>query len=144
MKNFYEDFFNIIIPNPSWISVDQNNITRFDIWVSALNNIISNPLFGSGSGSFSEIFMSETGVFKGHPHNLFLELLLSYGIPGAILIITPIALISFLSFRKIFLYRNYELPNLIFEKAWIISLLILSPVTNKQSLILFFFETLIL
>ena len=55
--------------------------------------------------------MSEKGVFKGHPHNLSLELILSYGIPAAILIITPIALISFLSFRKIFLYGNHEIPN---------------------------------
>ena len=125
INKFYEIFFKIIIPNQSWISVDQNHITRIDIWVSALNNIISNPLFGSGSGSFSEIFMSETGVFKGHPHNLSLELILSYGIPAAILIITPIAVISFLSFRKIFLETNHVIPNSIFEKSWIISLVIL-------------------
>ena len=125
INKFYEIFFKIIIPNQSWISVDQNQITRIDIWVSALNNIISNPLFGSGSGSFSEIFMSETGVFKGHPHNLSLELILSYGIPAAILIITPIAVISFLSFRKIFLETNHVIPNSIFEKSWIISLVIL-------------------
>ena len=125
INKFYEIFFKIIIPNQSWISVDQNHITRIDIWVSALNNIISNPLFGSGSGSFSEIFMSETGVFKGHPHNLSLELILSYGIPAAILIITPIAVISFLSFRKIFLETNQVIPNSIFEKSWIISLVIL-------------------
>ncbi|MCQ9203146.1 MAG: O-antigen ligase family protein [Prochlorococcus marinus CUG1436] len=125
INKFYEIFFKIIIPNQSWISVDQNHITRIDIWVSALNNIISNPLFGSGSGSFSEIFMSETGVFKGHPHNLSLELILSYGIPAAILIITPIAVISFLSFRKIFLETNHAISNSIFEKSWIISLVIL-------------------
>ena len=47
-----------------------------------LNNIISNPLFGSGSGLFSEIFMSETGVFKGHPHNLSLELILRLSFVG--------------------------------------------------------------
>ena len=112
INKFYEIFFKIIIPNQSWIDAEQNELTRIDIWLSALKNIISNPLFGSGSGSFSEIFMSETGVFKGHPHNLSLELLLSYGIPGAILIITPIAVISFLSFRKIFLDQqimNYQI-----------------------------------
>ena len=125
INKFYESFFKIIIPNQSWIAADQNDITRIDIWVSALKNIISNPFFGSGSGSFSEIFMSETGVFKGHPHNLCLELLLSYGIPAAILIITPIAIISFLSFRKIFLEKDHVISNSIFEKSWIISLIIL-------------------
>ena len=68
--------------------------------------------------------MSETGVFKGHPHNLSLELIFSYGIPGAILIITPIVVITFLSFRKIFVYPNHELSNSIYEKSWIISLII--------------------
>ena len=69
--------------------------------------------------------MNETGIFIRHPHNLYLELLSSYGIPGAILIITPIAVISFLSFRKMFLDTNHEIQNSIFEKSWIISLIIL-------------------
>ena len=69
--------------------------------------------------------MSETGVFKGHPHNLSLELMVSYGIPGSILIITPITIISFLSFKKIFLDNDYKISNSIFEKSWIISLIIL-------------------
>ena len=125
LNTFYEGLFKIISPNQSWISVEQNQITRIDIWGNALKNIILNPLFGSGSGSFPEIFTNETGVFKGHPHNLFLELIFSYGIPAAILIITPIALISFLSFRKIILESNNEKSNLIFEKSWIVSLMIL-------------------
>ncbi len=124
LNKTYENFFKIIIPNQSWISVDQNHITRIDIWETALKNIISNPFFGLGSGSFPEIFISEKGVFKGHPHNLSLELIFSYGIPGAILIITPIAIITFLSFRKIFFNSNQENSNSIFEKSWIISLII--------------------
>ena len=124
LNNLYESLFKIIIPNESWISVDQNQITRIDIWVSALKNIISNPLFGSGSGSFPQIFISETAIFKGHPHNLFLEIILSYGIPGAIFIITPIVMISFLAFKKTILNYNPEISNSIFDKAWIISLII--------------------
>ena len=123
LRKFYAWFFNIIIPNQSWIDPEQTQITRIDIWLSALKNIISKPLFGSGSGSFPEIFISETGIFKGHPHNLSLELMVSYGIPGSILIITPIAIISFLSFKKIFI--DSKISNSIFDKSWIISLLIL-------------------
>ena len=93
--------------------------------MSALNNIISNPLFYLGSGSFPKIFISKTAVFKVHPHNLFLELMVSYGLPGSILIITPIAIISFLSFKKIFLDYDHKKSNSIFEKSWIISLIIL-------------------
>ncbi len=125
LNTFFGGLFKIIIPNQSWISVGQNQITRIDIWLSALKNIITNPLFGSGSGSFPEFFTSQTGVFKGHPHNLSLELIFSYGIPAAIFIITPIALISFLSFRKIIIESKNQKLNSIFEKSWIISLMIL-------------------
>ena len=40
LNNFYEGLFKIIIPNQSWISVEQNQITRIDIWENALKNII--------------------------------------------------------------------------------------------------------
>ena len=124
LNKFYESFFKITLPNQSWIAAEQNDISRIDIWSSALKNIISNPLFGSGSGSFPEIFLSEAGIYKGHAHNLFLELILSYGIPGSILIITPITIIIFLSFKKIIVDCKYKISNQIFEKSWIIALII--------------------
>ena len=124
LNKFYESFLKIIIPNQSWIDAEQNEISRIDIWSSALENIISNPLFGSGSGSFPEIFANEAGIYKGHAHNLFLELMLSYGIPGSILIITPIIIIIFLSFKKIIFDCNHKISNEIFEKSWIIALII--------------------
>ena len=64
LRNYYKKIFEIAIPNQSWISVDQFNLTRLDIWQSALQNILKNPIFGSGSGSFPEIFLNETGVFS--------------------------------------------------------------------------------
>ena len=42
LNTFYEGLFKIIIPNQSWISVEQNQITRIDIWENALKNIILN------------------------------------------------------------------------------------------------------
>ena len=63
--------------------------------------IYNNPIFGSGAGSFPEIFQSEHGIWKGHAHNLPLELIISYGIPVGILIIAPIITIVYLSVKKL-------------------------------------------
>ena len=59
---------------------------------------------------------------------------MSYGIPGGILIIIPIAIISFLSFKKIFIDSNNAISNSIFEKSWIISLILflLSQMVDVQ------------
>ena len=121
----YKRIFEVVIPNQSWVSIDQHNISRLDIWYSAIQNIIKNPIFGSGSGSFPQIFFNETGLFKGHPHNLILELMVSYGIPAAFLITITISTLFFVALLKIFLIKNENNSNMIFEKAWIISLFIL-------------------
>ena len=125
LGKYYKRIFEIVIPNQSWVSIEQNNITRIDIWLSALQNIIKNPLFGSGSGSFPQIFLNETGFFRGHPHNLILELMISYGLPAAFLITIIISTLFLVAFLKIFSIKNENNPNMIFEKAWIISLFIL-------------------
>ena len=111
LRNYYKKIFEIAIPNQSWISVDQFNLTRLDIWQSALQNILKKPFFGSGSGSFPEIFLSETGIFKGHPHNIVLELMISYGIPAAFLITVTISIIFSVAFVKIFLDSNKKFNN---------------------------------
>ena len=120
-----QNFLQTIIPESMLAEFSDFQYSRIEIWQSGINLAVDNPFFGTGSGSFPEIFTNATGVFKGHPHNLFLELMVSYGIPGSILIITPITIISFLSFKKIFLDNDYKISNSIFEKSWIISLIIL-------------------
>ena len=50
---------------------------RIDIWTESIEIIKKNPIFGSGGGSFSEIFRYETGLWKGHSHNLPFELIVT-------------------------------------------------------------------
>ena len=70
------------------------------------------------------MFRLDTGLWKGHAHNLPLELMVSYGIPAAVLIFAPIIILVVIATRKIFSEVNIQ-NNLIFEKAWIVSLLVL-------------------
>ena len=110
------------IPQSIWMEFSEFQYSRISIWKSGLNAVYNNPLFGCGAGSFQQIYIHETGLWKGHSHNLPLELIISYGIPSALLIIIPILIIVFLSSRKILLNIN---KVSIFDKSWITCLIVL-------------------
>ena len=80
------------------------------------------PIFGTGGGSFPEIYMYETGLWKGHAHNLPLELFLSYGIPAGIIILLPIIYLFIFSTKTIFFNKLIKIS--IFDKAWVISIML--------------------
>ena len=91
--------------------------TRLNIFNSAIKVINENPLFGSGAASFPEIFFLETSFWKGHSHNLLLELSISYGLPSSVLFFTTITNILFLSGKKIFIPK--EVLNIsLFDRAF--------------------------
>ena len=103
------------------------DISRTGIWSNAFKNIFQNPLFGYGGASVPAIFESQTGFWKGHTHNLPLEIAFSYGLPSAILIISTISILLVKSFKKIYLNGFYEKnqENDYFTKAWWTSIFIL-------------------
>ena len=78
------------------------DITRIGIYKSALELIIKNPFFGIGAGSFTEIFYLNTNFWKGHSHNLLLELSLSYGLPATMIFFITTSNILYSSSKKIF------------------------------------------
>ena len=51
--------------------------------------------------------------------------MISYGLPAAFIITSTISTIFLVAFLKIFSIKNENNSNMIFEKAWIISLFIL-------------------
>ena len=97
---------------------------RLTIWSKAFESVLKNPIFGTGAGSFPEIFLSETNVYRAHPHNLPLELTISYGIPSAIFIFIPIFLLIYFSFKKT-LFNNGNIVKPIFDQAWVAALFVL-------------------
>ena len=111
-----------IIPNNIWMEFTDFQISRLDIWNTALKNIINFPIFGTGGGSFPDIYMYETGLWKGHAHNLPLELFLSYGIPAGIIILLPIIYLFIFSTKTIFFNKLIKIS--IFDKAWVISIML--------------------
>ena len=60
-------------------------LTRLDIFLSSLKISLIEPIFGLGGASFPIIYELQNNIWRGHPHNLFLELAVSYGYPSTIL-----------------------------------------------------------
>ena len=97
------------------------DVSRLEIWDIAIKSTLENPFIGNGGSSFPVIFESLTGFWKGHAHNLPLELSLSYGLPVAFLIFIPIICLAYLSFKK----TSDSFNNNLFERSWTTSLILI-------------------
>ena len=93
-------------------------VTRFEILISALNISKISPFFGLGAGSFPVIYELQRNIWRGHPHNIILELAISYGYPVTILFIFSIITLLIMSAQIVF-NKKYQINELIhFERAW--------------------------
>ena len=120
-----QEKFRSIIPDKIWMEFTQKvALTRLDIIVSSLKISLIEPIFGLGGASFPVIFELQNNIWKGHPHNLFLELAISYGYPTTILLLFNISLLLLKSSKFIFNSKSQKDPYSIFEKAWWASIFI--------------------
>ena len=120
-----QDNLRLIIPQKIWMEfVNKINLSRADIFLSAFNISLLNPLFGLGAASFPIIFELEKGIWRGHPHNLFLELAISYGYPATILLTTIIIIILKNSAKIVFVEKSIYDKFIFFDKAWWASIFI--------------------
>ncbi len=118
------NFGSKIIPESVISEFTDFQYSRIGIWLKGFETIYKYPFFGSGAGSFPNIYESTNGLWKGHAHNLPMELIISYGIPAGILVLLPISYISFFSIKEIILKKE-GIDWLIYDKAWVVSLLVL-------------------
>ena len=113
-----------VLPNQIWLEFSDLEISRLDIWKKAFGYIFKNPIFGSGAGSFTALYKIDSSIWKGHAHNLIIELIISYGLPGGLLIFGSIFIMLQNAIKKVFLTFTYT-QNSIFDIAWITSLIVL-------------------
>ena len=91
--------------------------TRTEIFSRAINILKINPFFGTGANSFTEIFRLDTSFWKGHSHNLLLELAISYGLPTTIIFFTTINSILLKSGK--FIFNNKRLNDIsLYDRAF--------------------------
>ena len=117
-----------IVPEKFLQEFDKNSFSdrelRSEIWLTSLNLIFKNPLIGIGPSVFPYVYTSIKDAFAGHPHNLFLELSLSYGLIVSIIIFITIILLMYKSYLKL-KFEKANRINSIFDIAWFISFVIL-------------------
>ena len=103
----FQSFLRALVPEGLWINFtnigyETLDISRLDIWRYASRFALEHPIVGNGARSFTSLLYDETGLWKGHSHNLILELATSYGLPSAIIFFTVLVNIIFQSGRIIF------------------------------------------
>ena len=125
-----QNFFRLLIPNKIWYEFSPKgfeglDIKRLDLLFSALKISFIKPIFGIGAGAFTAIFALQTGFWKGHAHNLFIEIAISYGVPVAILIGSIFLVLLLKSGKLLFLdNKNNNSDKNIFDRAWWVSIFI--------------------
>ena len=65
------NFLQNIIPESIWMEFNDFQYSRIEIWHKGFEIVFNNPIFGTGAGSFPEIFKLETGLWKGHAQSSF-------------------------------------------------------------------------
>ena len=112
---------NNILSNFNDLSLSYENIPRLLIWGKALNLIINKPFLGWGAASFPILYFNQYGKWKGHPHNLFLELSISYGLITSILVFIFIGILIYRTFRN---FHKSKISKNSYDRAWWTSVII--------------------
>ncbi len=132
-REYINNIGSRLIPDSIISEFTDFQYSRISIWFKGIETVFKYPIFGSGAGSFPIIFENATGYWKGHAHNLFLELIISYGIPTGILVLVPICYFMIFLIKEI-VFKKEIIQTLLFDKAWTVSLLVLllSQVVDVQ------------
>lgn len=70
---------------PRFDSILSSFATRVKIWSTGIEGIKENPIFGLGPGGYKLIYKQFAGHPTNHSHNIFIELVLSFGIVGVLI-----------------------------------------------------------
>ena len=122
-----QDLFRDIIPSKFWLEfagegIGIRKLTRLDIFISGLKISSIRPFFGVGAGAFPILFELEKNIWRGHPHNIILELAISYGYPVTLILFSTIILLLILSAKILFNKKSLNNEFIYFEKAWWVSI----------------------
>ncbi len=128
IENYISHNFNLISqlknnqPQFGYSNIEDKRITIISF---AIGMILKNPVFGYGASSFPVHYGLRYDVYKGHAHNLIIDLAFNYGLLISLLIFVAIFFICFESFKRIFLFKIKSYSINYFERAWWTSFVIL-------------------
>ena len=135
----FQEALRTIIPDKIWSEFAPKSElsiapSRIDIFLSSIEISFIEPIFGLGGSSFPIIYELQNNIWRGHPHNLFLELAVSYGYPITILLFSIISYLLINAHKILFISKSQNDQYLPYEKAWWVSsfLFILSQLFDVQ------------
>lgn len=99
----------------NWGLSDLSQYPRFIIWSNSLEFILEKPLVGWGAASFPILFEQKNNLWRGHSHNIFFELSISYGLIVSLTLTFFVIVLLIKSFKKIY-YKKRDANS--FDKAW--------------------------
>lgn len=123
----FQSLIQSLVPEKIINELTQNgyeslDVTRLDIYKSAINIIRISPWIGSGAGAFTAIYQLQENFYKGHSHNLFAELSISYGVPVSIIFFTTVFSLLIFSAKSIFFEKSINKKDNFYKKAFWVSM----------------------
>ena len=119
-----QNFFRELINKDFWLRFSPEGYTQYklmDTRIAILLNAIKysfiRPLIGLGAASFPIIYEIQTNIWKGHTHNIILELSVSYGIPSAVILFSTIVILIIISGRILFNYPKDQTYLNLYDRA---------------------------
>ncbi|MFN7899040.1 MAG: O-antigen ligase family protein [Synechococcaceae cyanobacterium] len=111
----------MVVPDEIWRRLSdakyaasrQLSSTRLGQWGFCLELIRERPWLGWGAAAFSVIYPLRRGVWHGHPHNLPIELAVSFGLPVAILLVGQVLALLIGA-----AWRGMASGPRLFDRAW--------------------------
>lgn len=94
-------FFPNLIPRVSDVSTVSS---RIKIWTCALNGLKDHPIFGQGPQAYNLIYQQYGGHKAPHAHNIYLDVLINFGIVGTGILIGYIVKCS----KDVMKMRNWK------------------------------------
>ena len=123
LSGSFQDLLKELIPEKIWLEfADEGSrklsVTRIEIFSSAYKISTLSPMFGLGAASFPIIYELQENLWRGHPHNIFLELAISFGYPATIVFVSTISILLIKSAIIIFSKHPNNVDYILYEKAW--------------------------
>lgn len=113
--NPIRDWLRQIVPASIWARLTDEmypdrpvSTLRLTQWQFSWDLTLQRPWHGWGLRSFTPLYLAQTEVLLGHPHNLFLMLSAEIGIPATLLFCTLVTSILIRAIRKVKLQFNHQ------------------------------------
>lgn len=97
--------------------------TRLSQWSVASQLVLERPWLGWGAAAFGTLYALHSGFFHGHPHNLPLDLGLSFGVPVALLLLAVPIWVMVVAVR-----RGMATTAGLTDRGWLAAFLLLASI----------------